>query len=301
MTVSAFASPGRFFRGNIHTHSTRSDGALSPDEVCRIYREADYDFLCLSDHFLEIYDFPIVDTKPYRTPGFTTIIGAEIHAMANSHGELWHLLACGLPHDFAPLRAGEDAIALARRAVAAGAFLGIAHPQWSGLAIEDGRQMALIAHAVEIWNHTSAVETDRGDGASFLDALLNDGHRFLAYACDDAHFKAPDWFGAWMMVKAEENSPENLLGAMKRGDFYSSRGPMIEHIEIDRGIVHITSSAIRAAALLGRGSRAECVEHGTGGDKQTTLPLSRFAGDWCRLVVIDEAGRQAWTNPLWLD
>ena len=34
----AFTAKGRFWRGNLHTHSTRSDGVLSPEEVCRRYK-----------------------------------------------------------------------------------------------------------------------------------------------------------------------------------------------------------------------------------------------------------------------
>ncbi|MGL5010699.1 MAG: phosphotransferase, partial [Paracoccaceae bacterium] len=30
-----FRAKGRFWRGNLHTHSTRSDGILAPEEVCR--------------------------------------------------------------------------------------------------------------------------------------------------------------------------------------------------------------------------------------------------------------------------
>lgn len=300
MSINVFQAPGQFYRGNIHTHSTRSDGIRSPEEVCRAYREAGYDFLCLSDHFLSKFDFPIVDTTDFRRPNFTTIFGAEIHAPANSHGEIWHLLACGLPLDFAPPAAGEDAVSLAKRATGAGAFLGIAHPQWSSLSIEDGRQMAKIAHAVEIWNTGCAIECDRGDGASLLDALLNEGHRLHAYAADDAHFKSRDWLGGWMMVKALENSPEAILSAMKRGDFYSSRGPLIESVEIDQTTIHITSSPARGVAVLGRGSRAEYVDFGAQPGNEATLSLARFSGDWCRIVVMDAAGRQAWTNPIWL-
>ena len=51
-SFDAFRLPGRFLRGNLHTHSTASDGELAPGEVCRRYREAGYDFICLSDHFL---------------------------------------------------------------------------------------------------------------------------------------------------------------------------------------------------------------------------------------------------------
>ena len=52
----AFSNPGRFFRGNLHTHSTNSDGVLPPEEVCRRYAVNGYDLLCLSDHFVGLFD-----------------------------------------------------------------------------------------------------------------------------------------------------------------------------------------------------------------------------------------------------
>ena len=296
--LAAFSAPGRFHRGNIHTHSDRSDGVLSPQAVCRHYEEAGYDFLCLSDHFLERFGFPVTDTTPFRTERMTTIFGAEIHAPQNSHGEIWHLLACGLPLDFAPLGPDEDAVALATRAVAAGAFLGIAHPQWSSLTIEDGRQMARIAHAVEIWNTGCDVECARGDGTMLLDALLSEGHRLTGYAADDAHFQLTDFNGGWMMVKAEANAPEALLAAMKAGAYYSTQGPTIVDLVVASGQIAVSTSPIVTVSLVGRGSRAECV---TGRQlTRATLPLERFAGDWCRVVVTDAAGHRAWSNPIWL-
>ncbi|MEL6317668.1 MAG: phosphotransferase, partial [Pseudomonadota bacterium] len=103
----AFAAPGAFYKGNLHTHSTRSDGGLDPEEVCRRYRERGYDFLALTDHFVGRYDYPIVDTAPFRTNAFTTVLGAEVHTGRMRNGELWHLLAVGLPADFAPSYAPE--------------------------------------------------------------------------------------------------------------------------------------------------------------------------------------------------
>ncbi len=41
----------KWYKGNLHTHSTNSDGRLSPEEVIRLYREEDYDFLALTDHW----------------------------------------------------------------------------------------------------------------------------------------------------------------------------------------------------------------------------------------------------------
>ena len=39
-----------FFKGNLHCHTTVSDGKLSPDEVVALYRDLGYDFLALTDH-----------------------------------------------------------------------------------------------------------------------------------------------------------------------------------------------------------------------------------------------------------
>ncbi len=299
MGTHAFAAPGRFWRGNIHTHSTLSDGRLEPEEVCRLYREAGYDFLCLSDHFLPVYGFPIADTRPFRTNSFTTILGAEIHAPANSHGEIWHVLAAGLPQDFAPTGADETGVALAARAKAAGAFVGIAHPQWSGLTEADGRAMAAHAHAVEIYNHGCQLECARPDGTYLLDLLLNEGHRLTAYAADDAHFRIDDGFGGWMMVKAEANEPVALTAAMKAGDFYASQGPLIHAFAVAGGEAHVECSPAVNVALVGRGSRT--VNRTSRQMTRASLPLERFAGDWFRLVVTDAAGRSAWSNPVWPD
>jgi predicted metal-dependent phosphoesterase TrpH len=44
--------PG-WYRGNLHAHSDRSDGAASPVQVIDEYRAAGYDFVLLTDHFEE--------------------------------------------------------------------------------------------------------------------------------------------------------------------------------------------------------------------------------------------------------
>jgi hypothetical protein len=102
LSIEPFSTPGRFWRGNLHTHSTLSDGLLTPEQVVDAYKDAGYDFLQISDHFMECYKWPIADTRRWRSNNFTTLIGAELHAPSTSVGELWHILAAGLPLDFAP-------------------------------------------------------------------------------------------------------------------------------------------------------------------------------------------------------
>lgn len=295
MSLDVFQQPGRFFRGNLHTHSNRSDGILTPEAVCSHYREAGYDFLALTDHFQRRYGFPIVDTRSYRTNRFTTLLGAEVHAPANSHGDIWHILAVGLPDDFPATGERETGAELARRAVDAGAFVAIAHPQWSSLTVEDGRALAM-AHAAEIYNHSCHVECRRGDGAALVDALLNEGRDVTAIASDDAHFKNDDACGGWVMVKAEENEPGALLAALKQGRFYASQGPTIHAAEISGGALQVECSPAVSVAAVGRGCRAASV-HRTQ-ITRAEIDLGRFAGDWFRFVVTDAAGRSAWSNPV---
>src|SRR5690349_21503203 len=160
MQIAPFSSSGRFWRGNLHTHSTRSDGHRSPGDVCEFYRRAGYDFLALTDHFMERYGFPITDTRAYRTPEFTTILGAELHTGVAEFGQLWHILAVGLPADFAPNLEGETGPQIAGRALEAGAFVAAAHPSWYGLTEADIRSLGPI-HAVEVLNGTAIDHNDK--------------------------------------------------------------------------------------------------------------------------------------------
>lgn len=307
MRPAAFDRPGRFWRGNLHTHSTRSDGALEVADVCAAYRRRGYDFLAVTDHFIGAYGYPVTDTTGLRGDGFTTLIGAELHSGAQENGALWHILALGLPFDFAPgdcpgflPHAGQESgAAIAARAAAAGAFVVIAHPEWSGLTEAD---MAAIgaAHAVEVYNHGCAVECDRGRGLHAADLLAARGRRLGFIATDDAHFRhgVLDAFGGWTMVKAEENTPEALLSALKAGAMYASTGPDLLDVEIAGGRVAVRCSPCVAIVLAGEGV-VTAVEHGTaltGAELEIGLLES---SPWLRVTLIDADGKKAWSNPIW--
>ncbi|MEM7225263.1 MAG: CehA/McbA family metallohydrolase [Pseudomonadota bacterium] len=293
-----FAHTGRFYRGNLHTHSTNSDGDHPPHQVIDFYRDNGYHFLALTDHFLEMYGWKISDTRDLRSEHFTTLIAAELHAPATSLGELWHIKAIGLPLDFAKPVHGESGPEIARRASRAGAFIGIVHPSWYGLTVEDARQIPF-ANAVEIYNHGSAVEVDRGSDWPFCDLLLNGGWRLTGYASDDAHHLTHDCLGGWVQVKAESLEPEALLEALKDGRYYSSQGPEIHDIRISNGDVTVACSPASTIAISGRGSRSQ---HQRGTDlSEVTLPLKRFKDGYFRVTVTDAQNRKAWSNPIWLD
>ncbi|HEV8634577.1 MAG TPA: CehA/McbA family metallohydrolase [Chloroflexota bacterium] len=294
-----WSQPGRFYRGNLHTHSNRSDAPLAPAEVVAEYQPHGYDFLAITDHFIERYGFPVVDTREFRTERFTTLLGAELHAPAIEVGEQWHILAVGLPLDFAPPREDEHGPALARRASEAGAFVALAHPAWYSLTLDDALAIDA-ADAVEVYNETCHWLNDRGESWHILDMLLARGRRLFAVATDDAHFKErPDRRGAWVHARAERLDPGALLAALKAGHFYSSQGPELRDVRAEGGQLRVACSPATGVFLSGRGSKREAAL----GERiqECVFPLDRFAGGYCRLTVVDAAGKRAWSNPIWLD
>ena len=305
-SLPAFAAPGKFYRGNLHTHSTLSDGAWALDDVVQAYQRVGYDFVMMSEHFIQHFNWPVADTRHLRTNDFTTIIGAELHAPVTSAGEFWHILAAGLPLDFAPAAKNETGPDLAKRAIAAGAFVAIAHPAWSRYTIEDGRALSF-AHAVEVYNHGCAIENDLGEGHYLLDQLLNEGHRLTAITTDDAHFKTPDHFGGWVHVKAESLEPEALLSALKAGHHYSSQGPVFQDIRMAGKLIEIDTSPVDTITVVCGNSRS-CVKNGraitSASFDLATLEkgwLLEKPSPWVRITAIDNAGKRAWSNPVWFE
>ena len=175
--------------------------------------------------------------------------------------------------------------------------MSIVHPAWYSLGVDDARSIEA-AHAIEVYNHTSAIKTDRGDGTVLLDQMLALGHRLNALACDDAHFELDDAFGAWVMVRATERSPESLLAALKSGHYYSSTGVELHGIHFDGDEVVVDCSPATGIYLQGKGSReVHAIGHGL---TQARLPAYKLGKQgFMRLTVVDARGRRAWSNPFW--
>ncbi|MEM7530752.1 MAG: CehA/McbA family metallohydrolase [Chloroflexota bacterium] len=297
-----FDKAGQFWKGNIHTHSTNSDGRVSPEEACQRYRNAGYDFISLTDHFLENYGYPMSDTRAMRTDDFTTIIGAELHTGQTEMGSAWHILGVGLPLDFAPPTPDETGSQLAARALEAGAYVAIAHPHWYVLTHEDAISLGPDVHAVEVYNGISVDGNDRADSWHFTDILLGRGHRYTTCATDDCHFR-PDYhdFGrGWVQVKSETLTPESILGALKAGHYYASTGPELYDIQVISGEkVIVRCSPANGIFMTGTASNARRVLGQ--GIIEAELELTNFDSPYCRITVRDMQGERAWSNPIWLD
>ena len=298
---------GRFFRGNLHCHSNRSDGLLGPEEVLAAYRNAGYDFLCLSDHFEEEQGWQVTDTRPFGDEAFATILGAELSSAPWGDRRCFWVAAAGLPPDFAAPPPDDHAEAI-RRAAGLGAFVVMLHPGLNNLPLEAADRLPALdaVHAVEIYNHNCAMAAlpDRAHGAYMLDGLLEGGRRVLVNAGDDAHFDHPrDRFGGWVEVHSDRLEPGALLASLKAGRYYSTQGPELRGLIVDGDRLRVETGGVYAISLTGGGDRwlSGQERHGAHGAPITEaeFDLAPFRGSHCRVTVVDPEGRRAWSNPLW--
>ena len=306
MRPAPFDRPGRFYRGNLHTHSTKSDGDRTVEQVAADYRNRGYDFVCVSDHFLPKDGAPakVTDARSCDTGDFVTIPGAEVHGPGMENGEWWHIVANGLPLDFAPPAEGETGLDIARRAVEAGAFVSLAHPFWNSVTDTDAVAAAEIVHSVEIYNHNCETEVFRGYGLHQAEILLGKGHRLTLNAADDAHFHHPsgtftDAFGGWVMVRARELSSDTIVKALKESAFYASQGPDIHDIEIAEGEIRVACSPVDHIVITGKGSTGHFFHEASMIGANAPLP-DPARSPYIRVTVVDSSGRSAWSNPIWL-
>ena len=298
---------GSFFRGNLHCHSDRSDGLRGPEEVVAAYRGAGYDFLCLSDHFEEEYGWQITDTRHLHDENFTTILGAELSSAPWEQRDCYWVTAAGLPLGFrAP--PPEDRAEAIRRAADLGAFVIMLHPGLNNLPLAAADRLPALGavHAVEVYNHNCAMAAlpDRANGAYMLDGLLEGGRKLLLNAGDDAHFGHPkDRFGGWVEVYCDRLEQGALLGSLKAGRYYSTQGPSFRELLVDGGRLRVQTSGAYAISLTGGGDRWQSGQerHGADGEPifEAEFDLTPFRGSYCRVTVVDAAGKQAWGNPIW--
>lgn len=172
-----------FFRANLHTHTTMSDGRQSPAESMAAYRDAGYDILAITDHRKV--------TIPTDIPeGLLTIPAIELDYLLP--GQAVHLLGLGITPDLGERwerggtpQQGADLIN------GCGGLCVLAHPAWS---MNDPAFMAELKgiSAVEIWNSVSDLPYNaaRADSSSLLDTLWSNYPDSLmpVLASDDTHF-----------------------------------------------------------------------------------------------------------------
>lgn len=205
----------RWYKGNLHTHTTNSDGARTPEEALRIYKELGYDFIALTDHWYYggagEYD------------GMLVLSGIEYDWAKDG---CYHIVGYGMNSD-PRLERGAAPQQMIDAIKRCGGVATLAHPAWS---LQRPDKMILLdgVDCTEIYNSVSGYPySARPYSGTLIDVATAYGYRTVLTAADDTHFYGDEVGRGAVYVKADELSRDAIVGAILRGDVLPTTGPFI--------------------------------------------------------------------------
>ncbi len=297
--VNPFKVEGKWFKGNVHAHTTRSDGTKTPEELINIYREGGYDFLSITDHSI------IVEPSELDGKGLLLVPGGEMCIGRSEAGQWYHIVVLGVDETlpFTDFDYDLDPQKVIDHANKVGGLAIVAHPHWSGLNHSDLLKLRDYT-GVEIYNTSCDYCRNTGYSASHIEGLIVAGLEPFIYATDDHHGEIRpnlplDACGAWINVKAESLTVGTIMEAIRKGHFYASTGPEIKDITIDEeGLISVECSPAKYISFVSTPALGLKI-HSMGEPLTKAEYPGRKGEKYVRIEVTDFEGRTAWSNPIY--
>ena len=276
----------RRYKINLHTHTRRSDGRVSAWLAARTYKEAGYDAIAITDHW--------VVGKDESLAGLPILPGCEYNFGIDPANEgVYHILS--ILHEKDPGVKKTDGLQTCiDKILAAGGIPVLAHPAWS---LNDPSEVSKLRGIdfTEIYNTVSGKHaSNRPYSGNFIDIMACRGKFFGLFASDDTHYYDGDETVASIMIKADSLAPADLKKAILAGDFYATTGPEV-HVKVENGAVEVTCSPCSEVNVFTNAAWARG-RHTVGiGLTHVTVPISKV-DRFVRVEVTDGDGRTAYTN-----
>lgn len=299
-----------WYKGNIHTHTTESDGDDSPESVVRWFRRHGYDFLVLSDHnHLTILEYGR-GRRRFRRP--LMIPGEEVSVNIHGGKTAIHINGIGISRVVEPVDATEVVPTLQANVDAilgAGGIASINHPnyKWSF----DHRAISQVdgASLLEVFNGHPAVNMrgapGKPDYEGIWDGVLSSGKAIFGVATDDSHnYKdfSPDLSNpgrGWLMVRASELSQGAIVEALASGEFYASTGVVLDELDISQNAISLRIAQYHDFAYTTRfiGRDGHVYAEVFGAEAEYTV---QGGEGYIRASIETSSGPRAWTQPMFV-
>lgn len=291
-----------FQKGNIHTHTTLSDGGSSPEQTIAWYRSHGYQFLALTDH--NKLSHP-AHYASLQEPGFILISGEEI--TMTGKGRQVHVNALCTKNripggNFASAAAAlSNGIGLVR---AQGGVALVNHPNFdwalSAMDVTDARDAALLEIASGHPYVHSAGDGTHPSHEGLWDIALTAGADYMGVGVDDEHHidvssDPPATPGrAWISTFGEVTEQGAICNALSMGHLYASTGVDLRRIVVrDRSYALESIQPFATVVFIGQGGRELSREAPRNGQAATYI----LRGDegYVRARVELPDGKRAWT------
>lgn len=321
----------KYYKANLHCHSTISDGAKTPEQLKEDYKAHGYSILAITDHEVFIPHSDLCDSD------FLMLNGYEIEA-SGTGGKTCHLCFVALSPDntqevcFSPAYLWGNAKKNAKmvdinkkerifirkytkrginKLISTGKkhgfFVTYNHPTWSRESYPEYIRYKN-ADAMEITNYGCVVCGYDDDNGHAYDDKLRNGEKLFCISADDNHNLFPDSspdcdsYGGYIMIASPSLKYEDVTAALKKGMFYSSTGtykhtgPQFHSIILENGEVHIKTSGVRSIAYMPC-SRDCKIKNAADGEciNEASFKIKKHE-KYFRIVVTDTFGYKAYSN-----
>lgn len=326
---------GKFYKANLHMHTTISDGAWTPEQAKEEYQKQGYSILAYTDHeiivphnelsdenFLAITAFEASANKPDGSTDFSFVTTYHLNFFAKDRnakfGPCFCEKAVWLKQSHAyitdEMRRHENPLVydvesinkVIEKAREDGFLVTLNHPVWSRNNYTDYSEFKGL-WGVEVYNHLCDVMGYEDTDVPLVD-LLKKGNVILPIASDDTHW-THSVFGGFTMIEAECLDYDKVFSAMENGDMYASSGPLIEKMYLENNVLTVECSGAREVAV-----HTERRWRGMVRDENVTVAkfdltdyfkqnesVQEKEPRFIRITVKDAQGKKAWTRAYFMD
>ena len=278
---------GRWLVGNLHTHTTASDGQRDHQAVIDDYAGRGYGFLMISDH--DIYT-ALDDYQQYDFQGMIALAGNEITANGS------HMLHVGAV-DWVEPHADRQRVIDEVNATGGGLIL-FNHPNWHANFNHCPQELLERCEGyagLEIYNGVISRLKGSPYATNRWDMLLTQGRRVWGFANDDSHVAIGDVGLGWNVAYVTEETADGVVEALRAGRFYASTGVEINEIWVEGNTIGIaTENAERIVALRDGAERFAVAD---GRDIQVEVPEGV---GYLRFECWGAGEGFAWTQPFFV-
>jgi uncharacterized protein (TIGR03437 family) len=280
--LSPYVLRANVYKGQMHAHSTRSDGTQDPATVVAAYRDAGYDFMALTDH-----DTPGPDPG---VPGILFIPGMEQEPNGNHLNRI----------NVTDIALGNEQNMI-DTTLAKGGLVFLNHPNWPGGYPQnpnwtDAELLAVRNYCgIEVWN---SIVTPNNNAEQRADFLLTQQRRFTLVGTDDCHDVRSSYCKtASTRVFADKLTAEDVLQALRQGNFYASNGGAILSISAGGPYFALTTDQpAKVDFLIDGGTLAYSAPSAFNAAYKTTGQETYIRAR----ITYDSDKQMAWTNPIYV-
>ena len=296
-----------WLKGNLHAHSTNSDGRLTPEQLAKAYKERGYAFLAVTDHDV-FKSYPELCNEDFLVLPAMELTG-PLTETKNSHlGVIQKADICDFEDgEKFQLKTRQDTLDFIEKYHDHNLII-LNHPYWSLLEWEEVIDVPHLT-CMEIYNTGCEVFCGVGENSHFFNTMLRKEKSIWAVAADDCHNRgeqAPGWpfdfaycdsCGGWVCVKAKSFTREGIIEALEQGSFYASTGPEIYDFYVEDDRFYLKCSPCTSIVLSGDWGYFQ---------RELGENITEFSGKlrgkekFIRVQCTDAQGKKAYTNPIYI-